>query len=200
MLDAVALILPYGVFEESNLQYKEYLDTAFEKVTASNNAKIVISGGFSNKNFPDLSEAQSVKNYFVTKNPTFSDKLIIEETALTTARSIEIVSRLYPIHFIVCDSIRAPKVFYLAATHVLHMPEEEIYRSLGKLSLQDNGNVTTDIEYQLPNLTISGINLKRSIEEVADQIVSSMEEVAFTKYPKLHEQYIEYRKKLWGLE
>jgi len=100
---------------------------------------------------------------------------------------------------IICDSIRAPKVFYLACTYlndILHLDisEEEIYSRLLHHVTDTKMDITKGAHYSYKNLSIEGVNLHRSIDEVGLQVTSSMIEVGFTKYPQLEEEFLKWRK------
>lgn len=195
------VILGYGVFEKSNSNYKNYIDRALSFIKENNFNQIIICGGFTNHEL-DISEAASIRDYVTEKDPSRSSQIILEEKSITTPQNLEFASKIIssPIEsiMVICDSIRSPKVYYLALRYFYpEVTEEQIYRSLLSQALKKKVDVTKDITLEYENLAIQGLNLNRGPQEIGDQIIATMEEIAATNYPEVDKDILEYKKKLF---
>jgi hypothetical protein len=198
----VSILLPYGIFTESNLQYKKYLDDILIHLNQNKSDVLLLCGGITEHN---LSEAQSVENYL--KDKVTTKKILKEEKSYTTAGNLYFAKALLeeenidPTSVTVyCDSIRAPKVFYTTLELFAdYLTEEERLSALMTGLTKNDGNTLNRLSYRKDTIAIEGIPLGRSLEEVAKQIGSSIIETGYLKYPSLHERIIEYRKKLLNL-
>ncbi len=207
----ITIVLPYGVFEESNLQYQAYLARTARILKENNTDIVMFCGGYTNKNLPHLSEATSVLRY-LQQNINNLSKHFIEERSLTTPQNLEFVrdilvqEKITPTKLsIICDSIRAPKVFFLAHDYFgklleKSVEEKELYRFLLEEGLVKERDITKDVSFDFKHIHIHGIALQRSKQEIGHQVIATMEEIVFSKYPELHASYIQARKKLWGIE
>ncbi|MDQ3099022.1 MAG: YdcF family protein [bacterium] len=208
----IGLILGSGVYTDGNKQYSDYLDESLKTVLSKKVDYIIPCGGITNPNLLTLSESKSIKQYLLKINPELAANFIIEDKSLTSlqnlqfARDILIKRNITPDDlYICCDSIRAPKNFYCAATLFnsylkLNVNEEEIYTVLATELISQKFKLRERVTLSLKNIHIEGIPLDREIDEIAEQIASSLLEVGFSKYPALHEKGIQYRKKIWGME
>lgn len=202
-----AIVLAYGIFQPENEQYKSYIDKAFEEISLLQSEKIIICGGITSRLFPTTSEAKSILDYVQEIYPEMKDRIDLEERSLTTLQNIEFARSLVTdvtsqkITFF-CDSIRSSKVFYLSLKFFSEpvLSDEEIYQRLLTIMTTKKTHVLEDTILVYKNIEVKGINLEREITEVGDQITASMLEVAFSQYPSLHEEFIEWRKKEWGLK
>ena len=150
----ITIVLGYGVFKEDNLQYKGYLDDALKLIEENKSDLVVTTGGFSNKDLPNLSEAASVRDYFIKVSPNLADKIIFEEQALSTPQNLEFCKKLledknisWDKLYITCDSIRLPKISYLALSCFKNLSEKEIIEQIGQRFLDKKINVleTSDL-------------------------------------------------------
>src|SRR6056297_792234 len=83
------LIHGYGIFLETNLEYFNYLQKAFKYISENSVDVVIASGGFTDKNYPNISEADSIIDY-LKKNLSKDDiKFVKEEEAFTTPQNLE---------------------------------------------------------------------------------------------------------------
>jgi hypothetical protein len=199
----VTIILPYGIFEELNTQYKNYIDEAVTKTLQNKPDILLLCGGIKKDG---LTEAQSLQNYI--QNKFIGTKILKEEKSYTTAGNLEyakeeLEKENIPLNAltIYCDSIRAPKIF-LATLELWaqELSEEQRYLELFNTLEPYHGEITKNVTLRYKNLTIEGIDLHRTYEELGYQIGASLIESMFLKYPKIHQTFVNYRKKKWNLE
>ena len=202
---SVTILLPYGIFEKSNLQYKKYLDEAIEIIAKSPENKLVLCGGLTNVK-TSLSEAQSLKNYMIEKLPNIENNIFLEHKSLTSpqnlmfARDVLKANEIIPSSLqIICDSIRVPKIYFFALTYFSSIPEEDIYQSLLAQFIEHRIDWTQQVKVEYQNISIIGLSLGRTVKELGTQIFSTMEEVAAARFPNLEEDIIALRKKEWQL-
>jgi hypothetical protein len=204
----VAVLLPYGIFQQSNLQYKDYIDRAYGKLSANQFDYLFLAGGRTNKDFSNLSEAQSIYEYLLKRSPDLKEKIFLEEKSLTTVQNLEFIVDILASKnlsadevMITCDSIRLNKVFVVAAfLFAKQSTEEEILESLLQQGIENNIKMTEDSALKFKQIVVYGLNIHRSIDEVAAQISNTLLEANFLKYPKLHQIAIVWRKKILGLK
>lgn len=204
------IILCYGIFEDTNLQYKTYLDKALEIALDAQADSIVICGGLT-RSKSKVSEAQSVADYYLEQQPDLKEKLLLEERSITTPQNLEFAGDLLQTQqplldeiIVICDSIRLPKVYYLALTHLaaavrVPVTEEGIYLSLLKQSIEKRLDVTKDVAVAFKNIEVRGIWIDRQPSEIGQQIISTMQEIAAEKYPSVENTIVAARKKQWQL-
>ncbi|MBP6989229.1 YdcF family protein [Candidatus Shapirobacteria bacterium] len=194
-----AIILGYGVLIKPNPNYEKYFLSALESIQSGNYQKIIFCGGCTNPNYPNLSEAQSIKKFFEETNLSLPE-LITEDNSLTTAQNLEFFKKHVSENFtIFCDSVRVPKIFYLCLSlYYPNLTEEQKLVILAETGHQLNFAQSITMSYQ--NFQVTGIPLSDTMELAAHQIFSSMIEMHFEDYPNLHQRFIDYRKKLWKIK
>lgn len=203
----ICLILCYGLFQETNHHYKAYLDNALSQINALQPDKLILAGGHTSKDYPDLSEAETVYAYIAKQDPQLVLKMLLETESLTTLQNLQNTATLIeteqlPMHslHIFCDSIRVPKVFHLASqVFYEHIDEAVVYRSLLHQMTDQNLTFAQDCELTFEKITIHGINIHRQPEEMSQQIAATLIESAFIKYPELHAEVITIKKEKWGI-
>ncbi len=200
-----------GVYADGNKQYQKYLDDCLSFIKESNPELIIICGGFTNPHL-EISEAESIKAYFIAQHPSINPYTVTENKSLTSLENLEnayeiIHSQdieLSELH-ICCDSIRSPKNFYCAAQIFnkkldINASEEEIYHKLGDEMLRNKTKIRERITMKFKELYIEGMPLDRSIDEIAEQIPSSILEIGFYTFQSLHKKFIQVRKDKLGLK
>lgn len=194
-----AIVLGYGVFVKPNPNYQKYLETALRAIKNNRCDQLIICGGFTSPKYPSLSEARSIKNFYEETAENLS-QIIVEEKSLTTAQNLEFSKKYATGNVTVyCDSIRAPKIFYLCLSlYYRELTEEQKLTILSEISYSMNFTKSVTLEYQL--LKVVGIPLSDTMEMAAHQIISSMVEMHFEDYPKLHQRFVDYRQKLWKIK
>lgn len=204
----ISIVLGYGVFVKPQPEYQQYLESVLKDILLRRSDKIIICGGCSNKNHPQLSEAQSINNLYLELHPELKDKIIIEDGSLSTPESLkfshELISRDYQnpeCVTIYCDSCRSPKVFYLALSLFSQnkFSEKERLMILGQ-NIKEQPDVSQKTLFNFQNLYVVGIPLSDNMTLIANQIMSSMLEMHAFDYPDLHQQFIDWRKKQWGVK
>lgn len=201
-MSSITIILNYGVFIKPNPDYQQYLDSALEKSLLTNPDFIIICGGVTNSKYPELSEAESVQSYYLETHSELANKFLIEPTSNTTPQnlenSLEIIKNknieLTKLN-IICDSIRIPKVFFLSLS--LFFPD---LSDKDKLKILQDICLSAEPIFTYEYLSVSGIPLSNTIELAKHQIVSSMLEMHYLDYPDLHDQFIAWRKTIWGVK
>ena len=113
----ITIILGYGIYSEENTPYKNYLDITAGIIKGTRTDLIVTTGIASNKNFPSLTEAQSMKDYLADK--VGGIPFFLEEKSLSTQQNIsysaELLNEKQKIPdklVVICDSIRLPKTIF----------------------------------------------------------------------------------------
>ncbi len=207
----IAIVLGYGVFLESDLAYQQkYLEPVLNDILKRNPDLIITCGGCSNKNYPDLSEAQSIRDLFVKLHPELESKIITEANSLSTPENLkftqDFITKNYPecqTVTIYSDSCRSPKVFYLSLSLFLdakELSQRDKLIILGNMYMQSNYDFSQAVELNYQNITIVGIPLSDTMSLVSHQITSSMLEMHSFDYPDLHQQIVDSRKKKWGIK
>lgn len=204
---AIVAILGYGIFKENNLVYKSYLDKCLEVIKENQADKIILCGGFTNKKYPNISEASSMANYLVKEYPILKDKVILEEKSISTLENIRFVFEIIrdtnatPNKIIFCsDSMRIFKVFFMASSFAKELSQEkEIYSRLADEILSEKINFSDTIRLKFENLEFVGLNMQRKKEEIISQIPKTILGIAAMKYPDLEDRGNTHRKQKWGL-
>ncbi|MFA6602260.1 MAG: hypothetical protein WCT01_00505 [Candidatus Shapirobacteria bacterium] len=201
-MSSISIILSYGVFIKPNPDYQVYLDSALNQSLATDCDYIILCGGVTNPTFPNLSESESVGTHFNEVKPNLKSKIILDTSSLTTPQNLEHAHKLITsknlnpsIVNIFCDTIRSPKIFYLALTVFYpDLSEKEKLEILQNIALSSNHELAHNL------IRIRGIPLSNSIEIATNQIIASMLEMHYFDYPDLHEQFVKWRKRQWGIK
>lgn len=88
----ITIILGYGIYSEENTTYKNYLDIAAGIIKGTQTDLIITTGMASNRNFPDITEAQSMKQYLVDK--VNGIPFLLEERSLSTQQNVSLSAAL----------------------------------------------------------------------------------------------------------
>jgi len=208
----VGIVLAYGIFIPPNTEYQSYLEKAFNFCLQDATPIIITTGGYTNKKYPEISEASSVAKLFSSLHPDAKPAIFCEDKSLTTIQNLEFscdylkTSGQAPEKLtIICDSIRLPKILYSALDIFsdllgFKLSKEERLNILLDLYLEQDPNLVRDISFAYKNLEIKGIPLSQSAEIVSYQIISSMWEMHALEYPKLHQKFIAWRKQKWEIK
>lgn len=205
----ITIILGYGIYSEENTTYKNYLDIAAGIIKGTQTDLIITTGMASNHNYPDLTEAQSMKQYLVDK--VNGIPFLLEESSLSTQQNVSLSAELMTEKkinpdklIIICDSIRLPKTFFFTLHYFndllgLKLTEEEIYKELMILTLKEKPDFSQDVKLSHKQIDFYGICMERTLKDISNQITGTLEELAFIRYPDLEKQFLEIRKKEWGI-
>jgi hypothetical protein len=206
------IVLGYGIFLPPNPEYQAYIEKALNICLQTKASSIIICGGYSNKDHPDISESSSIAKLFISLCPEIKQLIICEDRSLTTAQNIEFsrdriknTGQTPEKITIICDSIRVPKVLSLSLqlfSNILdfELSEEDRLNILQDIYLSQDPNLIRDVSFVYKSLEIKGIPLSQSPEIISYQIVSSMWEMHALDYPKLHQKFITWRKQKWGIK
>lgn len=192
----IGIVLGYGLFEEPNQEYKDYLDWISAEVKENNIQRIIICGGHTNKLKPDLSEAQTIQQYLINKLPT--TQFLLEDKSLTTNQNLENAKSLIDPEAkltIWCDQIRMAKVIWIALHFLLKLKKPQISRTIFEF-IKDR-KIKSFI-YQ--KLTVKGFDFPASDKEQAIlQSFASILDVESLYDEELNEMLTAERKKNFGL-
>ncbi len=193
----IAIVLGYGLFEESNQEYKDYLDWIAKTVTDQKIEKLIICGGFTNPLHKDLSEAQSMSNYIKNLLPP-DIKIVLEEKSITTPQNLEFAKEEIATEdsvLIFCDLARLAKVIWLSARILLAKTQTEVSHSV--LSFYLDKKIKPFVDW---NLTVMPFDFpSRDKYQYFAQSFTSLLEVQSLDDPTLEEKIIVQRKKDFGL-
>lgn len=199
-MSKISIICCYGVLITPNPDYEKYLQSCLQ--SSLNSDHIIVCGGHTNSKYPDLSESDSVIEYFRTQKPELAPRLISESESLTTPQNLQNAHRIiseqqlsFDTLTICCDYIRSPKVFLLALSlfYPQLTPEQQL-TILQDLVFSQSPSLT------YKELTINGIRLSDSLQLAEQQILSSILEIHYFQYPTLHQRFIDWRHQLWKLD
>lgn len=193
----IAIVLGYGLFEESNQEYKDYLDWIAKTVTDKKIEKLIICGGFTNPLHKDLSEAQSMGNYIKNLLPP-DIKIVLEEKSITTPQNLEFAKEEIATEdsvLIFCDLARLAKVIWLSARILLAKTQTEVSHSV--LNFYLDKKIKPYVDW---NLTVMPFDFpSRDKYQYFAQSFTSLLEVESLDDPTLEEKIIVQRKKDFGL-
>ena len=205
----ITIILGYGIYSEENTPYKNYLDITAGIIKGTHTDLILTTGTASNKNFPSLTEAQSMKDYLLDKvNGT---PFLLEEKSLSTQQNISCSASLLnegqkvPDKLVViCDSIRLPKTIFFTLHYFnsilkMDLSEKQIYEELMNLTLKNKADFSQDVKLSYRQIDFYGIGMDRTYRDISNQIIGTLEELAFIRYPDLEKKFLEIRRKEWGI-
>lgn len=125
-----ATIFGFGLFDESNLKYKKYLDRFITFVDKKKIDTVILCGGHSNLKMPEKSEAGTMADY-LKKSLNPKVKMIIEDQSLDAEQHF-ISSKNYidlgsgNSVFIVSDSVRFLKYYWMFMKHWFGLSKDEI--------------------------------------------------------------------------
>lgn len=198
----IALILGYGVHLGGTFPYLDLIQPHLEKFDL-----IIPCGGFTNRDTPEISEALSIQMYLESKG--VEKKFLLEDASLTTPENIlyakNLIDSLENVESITifCDSIRVPKITVQALQVYLGYSLEKSLDHALELHIQwrDEGHSLTQKTIVHHNhLTIHGVKLDRTPEEIGDQIIASLAEVHMIHSEKSRQRLHNWRRKLWKLD
>lgn len=122
----INILLCYGNFEKSNEEYRQYIEMVVKESQENQVEKLIICGGHTNNTTPNISEAETVRDYIQGINPSINVEL--EDQSLTTPQNLEFVSKKISSTdqiTVYCDLARMAKVVWLSLTYLLHKNRQE---------------------------------------------------------------------------
>lgn len=207
----IVIILGYGIFDKDNQKYKQYLDRSAQVVKDNQVDKVIFCGGFT-KSGINISEAQSMSDYFKELEPEIDSKIILEDKSITTLENIRFTSEVLSKNnfkpekiIIICDSIRLAKVFYFSLAYFSHLfgknlSKKEIFEQYLELNTKEKYDYSQEAIIEFQNFLFYGLGMDRSKEEIARQISTTILEIEAFEHKDLEEKITSYRKELWNIK
>ena len=158
----------YGVYSPERQDYANYLSWVAQQIKLAEVDTVILCGGFTVPNLPQISEASSAKEYLSQKinNVTW----LLEDGSFTTyqntynAAKIIIQNNLNPSSiYVLADHSRQAKVIWLALTLLLEQAKIEAYRNLASRSSQAN----YDGPFSCDKLTLLTFNYQSKLSDEA---------------------------------
>lgn len=212
-MTTISLVLGYGIYLPSNTAYFDrYFSYIIPALQSALPDYIITTGGHTNSQHLDLSEAETIRDLLIEKLPGYDPSHIIAESESFTSldnllKSQQLISTLPGDQkqlTIYCDSCRVPKIAYLSLgifQPAVPATEKDHLEQFISLILTDK---TPDYSQRLtlshPSFTLEGIPLSSEPSHFANQALSSMLEMHYLDYPDLHQRFISWRKKQWGIK
>jgi hypothetical protein len=194
----VGIVLGYGVFKETNQEYKDYLDWIAKEIGDKGLEKIVLCGGASNNLEPETTEAAALRDYLVKVLPDYKG-FILEETSLTTPQNLEFAAKLIGPDdemIVYGDLVRAAKIIWLSLHYLLKLERAEISRAIFDFAKDKKLK-----PFVYKNLTVLGFDFpSRDKYQAVSQSFSGLLEVEAVYDPGLDALILEQRRKDFGLD
>lgn len=129
-MTSYATLFGFGLFDISNRKYRAYLDRFVKFVNKNKIDVVVLCGGHTNVKRPKESEAGTMARYL---RPRLKKKvkICIESDSLTTEQNIRFSKRFIDFSegnkiFVVSDSVRFFKIFWMVLHHWYRLSKSEI--------------------------------------------------------------------------
>ena len=112
-----AVLNGFGLFDESKMEYKKYLDRFVKFIDKNRIDEVVLCGGRTNPAMPDKSEAGTMAEYLAPKIGN-NVKIDIEDASITTTQNLRLAKRFIDLSpentiFVVADAVRFAKVMWI---------------------------------------------------------------------------------------
>lgn len=198
----IALILGYGVHLEGEFPY---LDLIIPHLL--DHDLVIPCGGFTNRDTPKISEALSMQTYLESKGVKAT--FLLEDASLTTPENIlnakKLIDSMEGVESITifCDSIRVPKVTIQLLQVLFGYSLEQSLDHALKLHIkwrEEGHALTQETIVCHHNLTVHGVKLDRTPEEIGDQIIASLAETHMIRQEEPRQRLHNWRRKLWKLD
>lgn len=193
----VAIFLCYGLYESTNQEYTDYINSMVSDVIANGVEKLIICGGHTNPH-KNISEAETVGNFLKTNNK-IKIPILLESESLITSQNLEFASK--NVHTddtitVFCDLYRLAKVIWLAAHFLLKKTKSEISDALLEYAFAKKIK-----PFAAWNLTIMPFDFPSRDKYIAfGQSFSSILEIEAIYDKELDEKIIKQRKSDFGIE
>jgi dihydrodipicolinate synthase/N-acetylneuraminate lyase len=203
-----AILLGFGLFEESNQKYKAYLDRFVKFVKKNKIDVVVLCGGHTNLKSPEKSEAGTMADY-LTKFLDSNVKIVLEDRSLTTEQNIKFAKEhmnLDPKNkiFIVSDSVRFFKIYWLMLYHWFGLSKDEINAEWLKIAKEAYNNpkkkaINIELKdmkrllaYKNVRITIDGLH--KDYKNAVQVILSEVFEIEGLYDQNVNNRYLEQTK------
>jgi hypothetical protein len=193
----IGIVLGYGLFEETNQEYKDYLNWISKEIGDNQIEKVILCGGTTNQNKPGVSEAQTIHEYLSQIKPGFNN-FVLEDHSLTTNQNLENAAKELQQEdqiFVWCDLIRLAKVIWLSLFFLLKIDRPSINRAIFEFIKERKIK-----PFVYKNLVIKGFDFPSRDKYLATaQSFSTLLEIEAIFDPELDELILNQRKKDFGL-
>jgi putative lipoic acid-binding regulatory protein len=198
-----AVIFGFGLFDETNLKYKAYLDRFAKLVAKKKIDAVVLCGGHTNVEFPEKSEAGTMAAYLTPILPD-SVKIYTEDRSLTTEQNVKFAKELLDLSpenkiFLVADSVRFFKDFWFVLHHWYGLTKEEIITQLLSIMLteiSENPKRTIELKeikkklkYKNTEIVIDALH--KDYLNAMHTIITELFEIEALYDPKVYDKYME---------
>ncbi len=206
-----AVILGYGLFDDSKSRYARYLDAFTRFVNANAVDVAVFSGGHTSPERISISEAATMADH-VRPLLKRNVKIVLEESSLSTAQNIEFSGRVVDTCkgntiIVFCDNIRPAKVLWFVMHYWFDLSKREIERYFIGLSLvyyrkrytteQIGKEMKRGMAYK--NVTIFPYPLRSGIDDAISQQIPTVLEIGALYDRRLYGELIRAVKVRQGL-
>lgn len=194
----IAVVLLYGLYSPDRLDYKEYFDYIIKEIEEKKYDKVILCGGVTFPQIENISEAQSAKNYLVSKSNF--NKYILEEKSINTNQNIEFASKSLSEDdnvTVYCDLTRIAKISWISAHYILKENLDSIFKKMMEFAYEK------DIykPFKMKNLAVIGFDFKdKSKEEMIGQSFATLFDVMSLYNKEFERQDLEQRKNDFGLK
>jgi hypothetical protein len=125
-----AILFGFGLFDESNSKYKDYLDRFVKFVKKKEIDEIVLCGGHTDITQPDKSEAKTMADY-ITQHLESKVKIHIEDMSITTEQNITFAKNFIDLDnknkiFVISDGVRFFKIMWILLDRWFGLSKEGI--------------------------------------------------------------------------
>ena len=202
-MENIAIIHWYWLVNLERELFQLYIWGLKKYLNNSDFGRIVLSWWFTSKDVRK-SEAQSMKDVL------FDDKLlwqrILEERSFTTFENVkfcaEILDSIENKNITVfCWNTHLPKIVYLSLQYYLHFSKwktlELIQNKLGDKTLLE---FEWDVETEIWGIKFVWFDLWADKKKFWKAIWSGIIETHYDDFPDLHDDFLQKRKKSWGIE
>ena len=206
-----AVLLGYGLFDRSDMNYKRYLDNFASFANKNDIEVVVLSGGHTNPRRPSESEAGTISKYLeskVKRNTT----ILLEERSLTTTQNIEFTKPLLKFAngsvTVFCDNIRPPKVMWYILHYWFGLGKREIENYFLEYSLKFYSKhfTTEQIGKELnkglayKNVLVKPYRMRTDIDDAISSQIASVLEINSLYDKKLYSKLIKAVKIKFGIK
>ena len=204
-MQRIAIIHWYGRVDMNSSFYQTYIRKICEKILKNKYNNIIASWWFTDKNTNE-SEAWSMMNA-IKKTIDINCDRVLEEWSVTTYKNIlecgKILSNFGEGEISVfCSNIHLPKVIYQSNQTYLWFSKEDTIDKIQELfkKKETTPALSWDVEILINGISYCWFDLWRNIEAYNKAIWSSIVETHYDEFENLHEDFVNYRKKIRWLK
>mgnify|MGYP001601676814 CR=1 FL=1 len=193
-----AIVLGYGVFQETNTEYKEYLEWIAKDCQEQGIEKIIFTGGCSNNTLPGISEAKANLDYLQKIYPNMPQS-VLEEKSITTAQNLQFSAQFIDpnldVIIVYCDLYRTAKINWISLHYLLGLSRHDI-----AILLLEFVKVRKIRHFTYKNLTVKGYDFPSRDKMIAfGQTYSSLIEVESLYDQDVDQKLNDQRKQEFGI-